>query len=172
MGFKMSMRDRCLYVKNVDTDNAMFILAYVDFLLVGQRANIDKAVATPMEKWKKTDAGSAKWLLGMHIEHTLSLLALSPQAYIDSLADRYHLDSFRLISTPTQRTMVPAPSTDLRADVRKYQSLVGALMWLSLGTRPDITFATNVLCRFNTDPSRHQFNEAIRVLRYVYATKT
>lgn len=115
----------------------MFILAYVDdFLLVGQPADIDRTVATLKKKWKMTDAGSAKWLLSMHIEHTPSMLALSQQAYIESLTDRYHLDSFRPISTPFEPNarLVPATSNDLRADVKKYQCSE-PINFLSIGQR-------------------------------------
>lgn len=44
-------------------------------------------------------------------------------------------------------------------------------MWLSLGTRPDITYAVNVLARYNSNPSRNHYNQALRVLRYVNGTK-
>ncbi|KAI5449041.1 hypothetical protein NCC49_005652 [Naganishia albida] len=174
MGFKMSTGDWGLYCRNVDTTHAIYILAYVDdFLVVGQPDDIDEAVAVLKRKWKMTDAGSVKWMLGMHIERTDTMLALSQIAYIESLSDRYHLDGCRPISTPLEANarLVPITTNDISADRQKYQSLVGALMWLSLGTRPDITYAVNVLSRFNSNPSRHHYNQALRVLRYVTVTK-
>lgn len=174
LGFKMSIGDWGLYVKDVDTDHAIFILAYVDdFLLVGQTEDVSTTTKSLMTRWKMTDAGSAKWMLGVRIQRTPTMLALSQQAYIEALSDRYDLESLRSISTPLEHNakLVPATDADLRADVKGYQSLVGALMWLSLGTRPDITYATNVLSRFNSDPTRHHYHQAMRVLRYLSTTR-
>ena len=46
-----------------------------------------------------------------------------------------------------------------------YRQLVGALLWASLGTRPDISFAVNILSQFVDKPSASHWEAAKRVLR-------
>jgi len=50
---------------------------------------------------------------------------------------------------------------------RPYRELVGALAWLSLGTRPGIAFATSSLARFGHNSGRVYWKAAKRVLRYL-----
>jgi len=60
----------------------------------------------------------------------------------------------------------------MKEAIKDYQSLVGALLWLSISTRPDISFATNQLARFLVNPGPSHFVAAKRVLRYLAGTST
>ena len=53
--------------------------------------------------------------------------------------------------------------------IKKFQSLVGALLWL-FKTRPDLMFATNLLARFCRIATRTHLKLAMRVLRYLRGT--
>ena len=52
-----------------------------------------------------------------------------------------------------------------------YQSLIGSLMYLMLGTRPDITYAVGRFTCFAHDPSRDHFKAVGHIFAYVNATK-
>jgi hypothetical protein len=43
-------------------------------------------------------------------------------------------------------TIVPS---DISFNLKEYQSIIGGIMWLSLGTRPDFAFAAGYLGRVN-----------------------
>jgi hypothetical protein len=51
-----------------------------------------------------------------------------------------------------------------------YASLISALMYAAIGTRPDIAFTVGVLSRFLSNPGRLHWNEAKRVLVYLRGT--
>jgi len=53
-----------------------------------------------------------------------------------------------------------------------YRALIGKLLYLSIATRPDISFAVGVLCRYNDCPGPQHWNAAKRVLRYLHQTKS
>ena len=53
----------------------------------------------------------------------------------------------------------------------RYQSMVGSLMYLALGTRPDLAFAVAALSRYNSNPRPAHLTTAQRVLRYVKLTR-
>lgn len=55
---------------------------------------------------------------------------------------------------------------------RNYQSVVGSLMWLMLGTRPDLAFAVSTLSKFNSRPTRQHEAATKHVLRYLRNTRT
>ena len=52
-----------------------------------------------------------------------------------------------------------------------YHEAVGSLMYTSLGTRPDITYAVQTLSRFLTKPGTAHWEAVKRVFCYVKGTK-
>jgi hypothetical protein len=41
--------------------------------------------------------------------------------------------------------------------LRQYQSIIGSLLYLMIGTRPDIAFAVTKLAQFSANPSQEHF---------------
>lgn len=52
-----------------------------------------------------------------------------------------------------------------------YRSLVGLLLWISRGTRPDISYSVNMLCQVLDNPGRIHWEIAKRVVRYLKGTR-
>jgi hypothetical protein len=52
-----------------------------------------------------------------------------------------------------------------------YQNPIGALIYLSVATRPDIPYATSYLSQFNHCFSTTHWNAAKRILRYLQGTR-
>lgn len=53
-----------------------------------------------------------------------------------------------------------------------YRQLIGSLMFLAVGTRPDISFAVSKLSQFLETPTTTHWSAAKRVLRYLQGTKS
>lgn len=51
-----------------------------------------------------------------------------------------------------------------------YLSAIGALMYLANYTRPDISFAVNLLARYSSSPTRRHWNGVKHILRYLRGT--
>ena len=51
-----------------------------------------------------------------------------------------------------------------------YLNAIGALMYLAQCTRPDITFAVNLLARFSSEPTRRHWNGIKHIFRYLRGT--
>ena len=52
-----------------------------------------------------------------------------------------------------------------------YLSAIGALIYLSTHTRPDIAFAINLLARYSFCPTRRHWNGIKHILRYLQGMK-
>jgi len=50
--------------------------------------------------------------------------------------------------------------------------MIGSLLYLSNGTRPDIAFAVNFCARFTSNPSQEHYDAVIRIFSYVKGTKS
>ena len=51
-----------------------------------------------------------------------------------------------------------------------YRELIGSLLWISMGTRPDISYAVNQCARYSSDPKPEHWTACLRILRYLKGT--
>ena len=52
-----------------------------------------------------------------------------------------------------------------------YKNLIGALLYISVNTRPDISYSVNYLSRFQDCCNETHFKYALRILKYLYRTR-
>ncbi|SPC67201.1 uncharacterized protein UHOD_11472 [Ustilago sp. UG-2017b] len=97
---------------------------------------------------------------------------LEQTSYVKQLLHE-HLDKHRRKSSvPLQGIPVPETAASI-AERKEYPQIVGKLLWLSNGTRPDISQAVGVLARYMTQLSREHYIAAQKVLQYLdYARDT
>ena len=50
------------------------------------------------------------------------------------------------------------------------RELKGSLLWISLGTRPDISYAVNQCARYSSGPKPERSTACLRILRYLKGT--
>jgi hypothetical protein len=101
------------------------------------------------------------WILGIevHCECENKKILLSQHAYLDSMLQRYGLDELKPVLLPMETsiklTSAQSPSTTEEiAQMRNipYHKAVGSLMYTSLGTCPDITYAVQTISQFTKNP--------------------
>lgn len=56
------------------------------------------------------------------------------------------------------------PNNYEEIEFQEYQRLIGKLMYLACGTRPDIAFAIGQLSKYNADPRKNHLQVAKRVV--------
>lgn len=172
-GFRRSKYDYCLYVKK-ENSLTVYILLFVDDLLIcceneGVIADIKTKLS---KKFKMKDMGKAKNYIGIEIKYNFNqnnYLTLSQKSYIESLAKRYNIENAKLFKTPMEINL-KLEQSDIDEDV-KYRNLIGALLYISSGTRPDICYSVNYLSRFQNCYNKTHFQYALRVLKYLYLTR-
>jgi hypothetical protein len=52
----------------------------------------------------------------------------------------------------------------------KYQQVIGSLLYLMLGTRPDIAFAVTKMVQFAANPSEEHLTKALYICKYLAGT--
>ncbi|KAM4045526.1 uncharacterized protein ACNLHF_009382 [Anomaloglossus baeobatrachus] len=75
------------------------------------------------------------------------------------------------VSTPMESFYLKLEEDDLLHNNEKYRQAVGALLYISTITRPDITTAVGILCRYVEKPRQKDWNAVKRVLRYLKETQ-
>lgn len=173
LGFRRSKYDYCLYV-NSQGEIPIYILLFVDDMLICCKCTktISDVKNKLMNKFTMKDMGKVKNYIGIDIEYDYekcNTMTLSQKSYIESLAKRYKIENSRLPKIPMEINLKLEPA-NVNDDV-KYRNLIGALLYISSGTRPDISFSVNYLSRFQNCYDETHFKHALRVLKYLYLTR-
>jgi hypothetical protein len=74
--------------------------------------------------------------------------------------------------TPLPTGYMPTPNEgEVNPQLRtQFQQIIGSLLYIMLGTRPDIAFAVTKLAQFAANPSKEHLDKAKYVLRYLAGT--
>jgi hypothetical protein len=164
-------------------NDVLYVSMYVDDGLVAFSSDqmYQRFLTALRTEFTLSSEGPLKDYLGIaiHYDNERGTTFLEQSKYVRDLLTKYNMINSSPVDTPV------APGTYFtgadccdRADpamkeaIKDYQSLIGALLWLSISTRPDIAFATNQLARFLVNPGPSHFVAAKRVLRYLAGTST
>lgn len=172
MEFRRSESDYCLYTKKVGNDYIYLLLYVDDICLAGADLEYLKTCKKElMEKFQMTDKGSLKNFLGLEIYYNKDegILTISQKRYVEGIFRRFNFDNCNSVATPID--------PKLRIEINKedkeskpVQELVGCLMYLMLGSRPDLSFAVNYFSRFQDRNSDEVWIHLKKVLRYLKGT--
>ena len=82
------------------------------------------------------------------------------------------MENAKPVKTPvdTCTKLVKATEGEEIFDQKLYQSAVGSLLYLSVGTRPDITYAVNNVAKFSSHPTIQHWTGVKRIMRYLKGT--
>ncbi|XP_020691953.1 uncharacterized protein LOC110106394 [Dendrobium catenatum] len=86
------------------------------------------------------------------------------------IVSRPGFDNSKPAPTPiSHKSLSPAPDDQPFPDPQHYQRLAGSLQYLTI-TRPDIAFATNVICQKMHNPLNSDYHSLKCLLRYIQGT--
>lgn len=112
--------------------------------------------------------------LGMEVnrEGLTGDISLSQAVYIQELLQEYRMENCKPASVPlTPGFQIKCSENCNKVDTTRYQSLIGALLYLALTTRPDILHSVFKLAQRNSDPHVDHFTAAKNILRYLKGTQ-
>lgn len=171
-GYTSSAFDPCILIHN---SGQMIIAIYVDDItLFGESGPLmEETVNALKSEFKVTDMGLLHWLLGIQIEFSDKGISLSQTAFIDKILARFSMQNCNPVGTPVDHNQRFHRITEKepQADTTQYQQILGSIMYLVTGTRPDLAYASTHLSQYSSNPSASHFSAVKRLLRYVKGTK-
>jgi len=125
-----------------------------------------------MERWETRDLGDVTEFLRMRITRSGSTIHLDQTAYLETVLQRCGMSDAKPTATPLPAGYVPqvsgsTASPELRS---RFQTVIGSLLYLMLGTRPDILFAVTKLAQHAANPSDDHLSKALYICRYLVGT--
>ncbi|KAJ0844964.1 putative RNA-directed DNA polymerase [Helianthus annuus] len=181
-GFKRSEYDTCVYYKEYDTQEFIYLLLYVDDMLLAckDKGQISATKRMLMAEFNMKELGEAKKIMGMeiHRDRGLKQIKLSHYSYLKKVLTNFHMNDSKAVITPLamhfKLSSLDSPQTD--EDKGKmvnipYANAVGSLMYLMICTRPDISYAVSVVSRYLSNPGRQHWEGVKWILRYLNGTR-
>lgn len=177
MGYIKLISTNCVYTKNANT----ILLLYVDDIVIMGKtlAIVKESLKLLKQKFDIQTLGKTKRLLGVSFEQTENSLTLNQENYICEVYERFSKYPIPLVSLPLapgvvfSRTQCPEHEEDIKEmEMIPYRSLIGCLSFVASRTRPDISYAVNVLSQFQANPGRVHWDHLLKVLGYLYSSRT
>ncbi|PXF45923.1 putative mitochondrial protein [Gracilariopsis chorda] len=116
------------------------------------------------------DMGELSTFLGVTYSPVIGGAMLDQESYVLDVLERFGMEKCKPVSSPMTSGCSSVCSNRL-FDQRKYEEVLGCLLFLATRTRPDINIAVTVLCWKSFEPLDCDFIAAKRVLRYLQGTR-
>jgi len=169
LSFIQSEADPNLCIRNL---GEMLLILYVDDMLLAytptaanEAEEIKQALAATC---KITNVGTARQFHGIEIHYeTHCLTTLGQRIFIDSIFKRFYMEAAHGAATPLNNKLkldLALADKDGEIDPKLYLAIVGAVVYIALATRPDMSYAVAPLSRYNSRPFARQLTAAQRVL--------
>ena len=181
LGFKRCDVDQAVFYRRKGATLIIVLVHVDDCTIAGTSITLILRFKIEIAKFVTiTDLGELHWILGIEVKRVREnrQIHLSQRSYIESMLRRYGFDDIKPVSLPMETsirlTSAQSPSTTQEiAHMRNipYHEAVGSLMYASLGTRPDITYAVQTVSRFSKNPGPAHWEAVKRIFRYLKGTK-
>ena len=172
MGFTQCRTEPCIFMR-VRNDRKVIVGLYVDDLVVLYKVknDLEDFMKDISKGFKFKNLGSIQQTLGLQVTcNNQGEYTVHQSKYIQMMAEKYNVRPGRKIKTPL------SPSLDLDAtdspivDNSNYRSIIGALLYLAVASRPDISHAVARLSSYSNEPRRIHYDAAIRLIKYLVTT--
>lgn len=173
LGYKTSNFEPCVFIKNYN-DSLTIIALYVDdfFIFSNDHIESENLKKELSNNFQLKDLGQAKQILGMNIciDKVKNVITLDQTEYIDTLLLKFNMVDCKTVETPMEKNLNLNRNKETSFSV-PYQQLIGSLMYLSVMTRPDISYSVSYLSQFNNCFNNEHWQHAKRLLKYLKKTK-
>jgi hypothetical protein len=176
LGFKRLLSDSGLFImKNASQEPEVIVIVYVDdaVFMGPNKSTVSKARDCFMKVWECHDLGEIKEYLHMNIEKCNGMISIDQCAYLHKVLKRFNMLNAKTAKTPLPMGYIPAPNTEPVDEelCHRFQQVIGSLLYIMLGTRPDIAFAVTKLSQHAANPSRDHLQKALYICRYLAGTQ-
>jgi hypothetical protein len=181
LGFRTSQVDSGLFYMRFKGHILILVIHIDDCIFTGSLPHLLEEYKVQFHAhYVLTDLGPVSWLLGIKVtqDRLTRSISLSQSSYIDNILVQFALANAKAQLTP----MVPgavfshsdSPSSPNDIDrMRKvlYREAIGSLMYASVATRPDITFAMLTLLQFLDSPGDAHWAGVKHIFHYLAGTR-
>lgn len=132
-------------------------------------------------RFPQEDRGDLDYVLGLELERNLKdkTTLVHQHEYVCHILEMARMSECKPSPTPADPSVLLTKEMSPTADEERqhmktypYASIVGALIYLSTRTRPDIATAVSKVCRYTQNPGIEHWRAVKRILRYLKGTSS
>lgn len=179
-GYKCSQIDSCIYFRRQGR-SMIFVAVYVDDFLIfsNNKGWTNQLKANLTKNFSMKDLGEASNCIGMRInrDKKQGTITLDQKKYTEQIIDKFNMNDCYPVKNPVDSNQkltkdMTANTSDETKEMQNipYQEAVGSLLYLSVCTRPDISFAVGNVSRFNNEFGKGHWNAVKRIFKYLKGT--
>jgi len=175
-GFSRLEADHSIYIRRTST--CMIIISvHVDdlLLLTDSEESMMRIKGALSTEFEMSDCGPIHFYLGIQVHHHRQrrIVSLNQTHFIDQILRRFGFEDAKPVTTPLDISVKLTQTQDNEspADQTLFRQILGSVMYLMLGTRPDLAAAISIISQFAAHPSSTHLQAAKRILRYLKGTK-
>ena len=173
--FRRTCSDAGVYVH--DQWEIILIVYVNDLLPMGPRLDrITLIKKILVKQFQMQDLGAATTFLGMRIEcdQKNRILWINQKAYTEGIVLRFDIMNAKPLQTPLLEGIhLEKASDDYTAKDKfqtNYQAMIGSLIYLMIGSRPDIAWSVTCLSQYMQNPTQLHVNACKHIFRYLQGT--
>lgn len=153
-GFNECEADPCVFVSNKGGQFTILAIHVDDGLIASDsKTNID-AVVNFLRTHFEIKATQVGCYLGLEIiQKNDGSIFVHQSAYAERVLSRFGMENCNSVATPSDVNQVMYSFDETQRSTYPYREAVGSLMDLSVGTRPDITYAVGIAIRSLENPT-------------------
>ena len=166
IGFTRTQADHCVYI----TEETVLLLWVDDILIFGNKTQNHYVYQKIAKEFDVSLIGFPKRVVGLLVDQDNSGIRLHQTIYANEVLKRFQMHESKPVSTPFTKLDSSEEAND-EVDKELYMKFLGSVMFLSVGTRPDISYAVNVLARAMQQPTKAHWTAAKHLLRYISGSR-
>ena len=171
--FKQSIADPCVYTRITDVSKVIVIVWVDDIIIAANDLNemcdVKKSLSA---KFRMKDMGDLTWFLGIEFRCKNDGIEMNQSKYVERMLNKFSMSDCKSKSAPCDLAANKIREDDSTPlpDARMYREIVGSLIYLMTGTRPDICYVVTLLSQHMAKPTNAHLSMARHVLRYLSGT--
>ena len=169
------LEEPCIFMNKA---RGLIIVFFVDDVLLLYHKDDELTAKRFLNELQKAyelrDMSDAEWFLGVRIlrDRAAKTISLAHDTYIEKIAKKFGLDTWKCPSTPLPLgELLKSKGQATKAEIKRYQELVGSLLYAAIITRPDVAFASSQLSHFLTNPDATHREAVEWAIRYLFGSR-
>jgi hypothetical protein len=125
-----------------------------------------------MKKWECRDLGEPHEFLQMNIHREGCKIYIDQRSYLDKVLERCGMINAKPAHTPLPQGYHPEKNdAPVDPEMRShFQMVIGSLLYLMIGTWPNISYAVTQLAQQSANPSKEYLEKALCICCYLLGT--
>ena len=165
--FVQNQADHCVYTREMEHNKVILVIWIDDLIIAASDENALTGVKDMlMARFKMKDLGKLGHFLGIDFNQSEDCVTMSQTKYVEKILERFNMQDCKPRATPCEQKLNYTDDAVL-SDVTKYREAVGSLIYLTVCTRPDLSYIVSKLSQYFSKPTEQQWSTVKHVLRYL-----